>query len=360
MANYLGLVFNTEGSAYGSDMFAQGHSPQYFIQTKEHEANLNLAESDEDSLSTEIPRGAYPEPEGSATMSAHTKGAPTLMYSLLGNYVFTEDAVEVTLSDGTKVDRNLHEFWMGENSELPDYCGSFTYGDFMRKTIYGGVTDSLTWTAGLEKTEVELGFVYRHELSQKINIESIRQNFNVLQALPLVGYDYAASLTILENNSLVANCFKEVSIEVNNNLITGDDIRCLGQRKYGIRPSSESKEIEISLTTKFDRRNYEIIMAAMYGNANVDSDGWYGLEDCKTFTAKFELYASACTEEAEAIRFIFPCCYVTVDSITAENNNIEATIKLKPNNSRKVTLNNGTKINTPMYVRVRTEADELE
>ena len=359
MANYMGMKFNQASDAYGTDALSGNTLPDFFAQTNSHEAGLNIEEPDVTAMDTDLPRGGYPEPEGKINTSAHTKALPTYFYSLLGNYRFTEDGATLTI-DGESVTQNVHEFWMGENSELPQWSGLFTYGDFMQKKISGAVTDTMDWNATLDKTELELGFKYRNELSKQVNIETARQDYEIISGLPLIGYDYRSTLTIVEDNTITSNCFREAKISVNNNLITGEDIRCLGQRKYSIQPSSENKEIDIELTTKFDRRNYELITAAAYGNTNV-ANGYHGLEDCKNFTGRFTLYASACTEGAERVSMAFPRNIITVDTISADGNNLEATLNLKPVNTGKVTLLDGTtQINTPMYVKIISSADVVE
>lgn len=356
MTNYMGMKFNDSSDTYGTDALSGNTMPPFMVQTNSHEAGLNIDDPDITALETDLPRGGYPEPEGTVNVSAHTKAVPTYFYSLLGNYRFTSNGASIELSDGTTVTRNVHEFWMGENGELPQWSGMFTYGDFMQKKVMGAVTDSMTWTAGLEKTELELGFKYRQEYSKQANIETARQSFIMNSGLPLIGYDYSTSLTIVEEQTITSNCFRDATIDIQNNLITGDDIRCLGQRKYSIQPSSEEKNIEIDLTTKFDRRNYELITAAAYGNTNV-ANGYHGLEDCKNFTGHFNIYASACTEEAERINMIFPRNIIRLDTISAEGNNLEANLKLFPVNTGKVTLLDGTtQINTPMYVKVVSSA----
>ena len=360
MANYMGIKFNDTSDAYGTDALSGNTMPDFFVQTESHEAGLNIPDPDVTALDTDLPRGGYPEPEGKVSVSAHTQAIPTYLYALLGNYRFTANGATIELSDGTEVTRNVHEFWMGENSELPQWGALFTYGDFMQKKVIGAVADNMTWTAGLDKTKAELGFKYRQEYSKQVNVETARQSFTMSSGLPLIGYDYTSTLTIVEDNSITSTCFREATMSIENNLVTGDDIRCLGQRKYSIQPSSEKKNISIDLTTKFDRRNYELVTAAAYGNTNVAS-GYHGLEDCKNFTGRFILYASACTEEAERVSFAFPRNIIKLDTVSAESNNLEAKFKLYPVNTGSVTLHDGTTtINTPMYVKVISSAPKVE
>ena len=357
----MAMIFNEDTDSYGADPIAtQGlHVPdlQYF-QTDEHEANLNIEEPEVDAMSVIPARAGYPEPEGSVTVSAHTKIVPTYMYSLLGNYRFTENGASITTSGGSTVQRNVHEFWMGENSELPQWASSLNYSDFMQKRLTGCVTDTLDWTAGLDKTELEIGFKYRNEKSRTYNLETYRQMMTINEGLPLIGYDYNPRLNILENDTLQGRCFKEVKISVENNLISGEDVRCLGNRFYSVKPTSDSKSISIECTTSFTRDKYDLIMGAAYSNTNV-TEGYHSASACQTFTGHFQLSASPCAEEAEQVIFDFPQCLVNVDNLTADGNNLEATMKLTPIATGEATLLDNTKVRTPMYVKVVTAADTV-
>jgi hypothetical protein len=281
----------------------------------------------------------------------------------MGNYIFTPNAVTSDTEENKTL--NVHEFWIGENLERPEWCGEFAYSDFLVKRIYGAIMDSMTWNATLDKTTIELGLIYQDEAVKKTFLEAYRQTFNMLKALPLVGYDYTVAIldpvaADLNDPSAVSECFKEVTITVENNHATGEDARCLGSMKYGYKPTMESCNIEIEASTKFDRRNYEFIVGAMHNGYNPNQDGWNKLQACSSFDKKVILRARSCLDPDEYIEFRFPKCRVTLDPIDGDSNVIEATLQLQPYTTSKITLNDGeTEKITPMYVKVVSQAGRV-
>lgn len=373
MANYVGIVYTDDGHRYGWDTFVEGNkTPQFYLKNDSQSPDLNIEDFDNEDVRNGLDeyRNGYPEPQGDVTVTAHTKSAPTIFYGVLGNYIYTANAVEsATEVDGNDnpVTLNVHEFWVGENLERPEWCGEFAYSDFLLKRIYGGIWDSMTWNATLDKTTIELGLIYREEAVKDIYLEQYKQNFNLLKALPLVGYDYEVAILDLdaEEEELIADyasqCFKEVTITVENNHATGEDARCLGSMLYGYKPRMESCNIELEATTKFDRRNYEFIVGAMHNGYNPNQNRWNKLQACQTFDKKVVIRARSCIDPDEYIYFKFPKCRVTLDPIDGDSNIIEATLKLQPYTTEQVLLfDEQTRKTTPMYVQVVTKAPRVD
>lgn len=372
MANYVGIVYTTDGHRYGWDTFAEGKkTPQFYLKNDSQSPDLNIGDFDNEDVRNGLDeyRNGYPEPQGDVTVTAHTKSAPTILYGVLGNYIFTANGVTIEAEDENEEDRtlNVHEFWVGENLERPEWCGEFAYSDFLVKRIFGAIFDSMTWNATLDKTTVELGLIYRDEAVKDIYLEAYKDNFNLLKALPLVGYDYEVAILDLdaEEEQLLedyaSQCFKEVTITVENNHATGEDARCLGSMLYSYKPTMESCNIELEATTKFDRRNYEFIVGAMHNGYNPNSNRWNKLQACQTFNKKVILKARSCINPDEYIEFRFPKCRVTLDPIDGDSNVLEATLKLQPFTTEQVLLHDEqTRKTTPMYVKVVTTAGRVD
>lgn len=371
MANYVGIVYTDDGHRYGWDSFSENKKPQFYLKNDSQSPDLNIEDFDNEDVRNGLDeyRNGYPEPQGEVSITAHTKSAPTILYGVMGNYLFTPNAVTVAATEAGAEDEvfNVHEFWIGENLERPEWCGEFAYSDFFLKRIYGGIMDSMTWEATLDKTTVELGFIYQKEAVKDIYLEAYKDNFNLLKALPLVGYDY--EIAIIDPNAddeeivladYASQCFKELTITIENNHTTGEDARCLGSIYYGFKPTMESCNIEIEATTKFDRRNYEFIVGAMHNGYNPNSDRWNTLQICKTFNKKVVLKARSCIDPNEYILFRFPKCRVTLDPIDGDSNVIEATLTLQPFTTEQVLLHDEeTRKTTPMYAKVVTKAGRV-
>ena len=79
------------------------------------------------------------KPEASYDMKCDLKRIGHYMKAFLGNYVFT--------AGGNNT--NIHEFWGGENTELPSFTGWSTF-DIVMKKLVGMLCDSLKLEVGDE------------------------------------------------------------------------------------------------------------------------------------------------------------------------------------------------------------------
>ncbi|WP_292475445.1 hypothetical protein [Methanosphaera sp.] len=358
MVNYVGIVYEDAGDAYGTDQFKKNKSPAYYIHDDGHSPDLNVQDFDEEDTRNGLDefRNGYFEPEGDLSLSAHTSSLPTILYGVMGLYKYNSN-IE-TASDGTKL--NIHEFWIGDKFERPAFSGDFTSGDFLLKRVFGGLFDSMEWDANLNKTKIDLSMIYKTESIKQISLESYRSNFSMLKAIPLVGYDYTVQIGD-ENDDIntTSNCFNDFKLTIENNHQTGDDARCLGSISYGFKPNMESCNIEAEAVTKFNRRNYEFIIGAMHNEYNPNSGGWNSPAPCKEFTKKVTVKAQSCVDPDEYVLMVFPKCRITVDPIEADSNVLEATLKIKPFNTESVTLSNNMVKTTPLYIKVVTRATRV-
>lgn len=373
----MGIVYNPPDDDYGVDMFSKaqtGTDPEWYLRTNGVNLDLNPQELSIEDVRNGLDedRNGYFEPEGDVSLTAHVKSISELFYGVLGRYIFTENG-EVAQSDENK-QMNVHEFWAGENLDRPQFSADVASADFLLARIFGAMFDTMEWNATLDKTTIDLDFIYKDEATKEIYLDSYRSNWNELKALPLVGYDYTMYIgkdsdqdgfDDDDGDMIVSQCFKEFTLKIENNLTTGDDNRCLGRsRTYTVRPSSENCNIEVEAKTRFDRRNYEFIVGARHGGyAPVNK--WDHPKLCTTFTKKLYIEARSCIDPDEYVVFIFPKCKVTVDGIDGGSNNIESTVTLVPINSERVTLaakdGNGNEQvkQTAMYVKVVTDAGRV-
>ena len=379
MASYMGIVYNPSTDDYGVDMFKKAtepgeyYGPEYYLKTD----GINLDMNEQDLNQEEVRNGldedrnGYYEPEGDVKLTAHTKTISEIFYGVLGRYIFTGNGEDAQSDPNKKM--NVHEFWAGENLDRPQFNADIASADFLLARIFGAMWNEMEWNAGMDKTTIDLDFIYKTEATKDIYLDSYRSNWNVFQGLPLVGYDYTMYIGKDSNQDgiddddtdmIVSQCFKEFTLKIENNLTTGDDNRCLGKsRTYTIKPTSENMDIEVEAKTRFDRRNYSFIVGARHGGyAPVNK--WDSPKTCTTFTKKLYIEARSCIDPDEYVVFIFPKCKVKVDGIDGGSNNIESTVTLTPINTENVTLSatsNGQPITrrTAMYVKVVTEAGRV-
>ncbi len=379
MGNYMGISFTDEGDSYGTNkLFTK--EPQFYWRIKSSDADWNFGDFDDEDLD-EL-RVGYPEPAGTVELSgAHIRALPTIMYALLGNYLYTEGYTTETVVTGkdkdgndiTKtVNLNMHEFWAGNGLEVPEWCANMIYEVGNQTMIDGAVMDSFEINAGLNKTTAECGFVYRNEQSKEINVETVIQNKNILQALPLVGYDWTVTLTVNDDTTdeQITPCFNEVNISINNNILTGDDVRCLGKDRYGFKPSMEKREIEVTGKIKLTPATLPLINKLKYKGNTKSDGGWRYWNKCHNIDGSLKLRATSCLDSAEWIEFYFPKAAINIDPIKIEDGNVDVDLSLKLYNTKKVHLTQKVdptkedsdyiQVVTPMRVKIQTRAGKVE
>ncbi len=369
MGNYMGISFTDEGDTYGTNkLFTK--EPAFYWRIKSSDADWNFGEFDDEDLD-EL-RVGYPEPAGTVELSgAHIKAMPTILYALLGNYLFTENYTTVEV-DGEQVSVNMHEFWAGNGLEVPEWCANMIYEVGNQTMIDGAVMDSFELNAGLNKTTAECGFVYRNEQSKEINVETVIQNKNILQALPLVGYDWTVTLTVNDEslNQEIQPCFNEVNISVNNNILTGDDVRCLGKDRYGFKPTMEKREIEVTGKIKLTPATLPLVNTLKYKGSTQSTGGWRYWNKCHNIDGSLKLRATSCLDSAEWIEFYFPKAAINIDPIKIEDGNVDVDIALKLYNTKKAPLTQKVdpsnpdsayiQVVTPMRVKVQSRAPKVQ
>ena len=370
MGNYMGISFLDEGDSYGT-VKVNTKAPAFYWRIKSSDADWNFGEFDDEDLD-EL-RVGYPEPSGTVELSgAHVYAIPTIMYAMLGNYMFTEGYTTATENDET-VTLNMHEFWAGDGLEVPEWSANLIYGVGEHTMIDGAVMDTFELNANLNKTTAECGFVYRNEQTKEVNVDTLMQGKNVLQKLPLVGYDWTVTLTVNDeglDQTEITPCFNEVNISINNNLLTGDDVRCLGKDRYGFKPSLEKREIEVPGKIKLTPATLPLVNTLKYKGSTKSAGGWRYWNKCHNVDGTLKLRAVSCLDPNEWVEFYFPKAAINVDPIKIEDGNVDVDLTLKLYNTKKVSLTQKVDPNnpdsafiqvvTPMRVKVQTRAPKVQ
>ena len=347
MANYWCMIPENK---YAQDAFKEGKTPEFYVQTTSHNPDLN----DENqklnlgSMAVVKDRQGYPEPTGDISTSADVKVFQQYMYYLLGNYKYTAEGHDA--ADGTK--KHLHEFWGGERKSMPSASCAFTYDDFMEKITVGTILSSMKLTIGKELTTLEPSIVYSTERVTKINIDDYEHN--MLDAIPLIGYDYTVQI-----GESFGEVISDLEIELDNNVNT-DKCTVLGSRWYKRKPRFEKRDISITATTLFDEDNYETIIEAMHGRYNPRSDGYNYPHDCVSFHEKVVIKARTCEDTDEFILMVFPWCIIELEPIEANEGVLEASLTITPEKVKSVTMKDGTKKVTDIFVQVVNDQTKLQ
>ena len=347
MANYWCMV---PEDTYGEDAIEKGKTPEFYIQTTSHNPDLN----DENqklnlgSMAVVKDRQGYPEPSGDISTSADVKVFQQYMYYLLGNYKYTENGSQNT--DGSY--NHLHEFWGGERKSMPSCTCAFTYDDFMEKITIGTILSSMKMTIGKELTTIEPSIVYSTERVTKISIDEYEHN--VLDAIPFIGYDYEVKI-----GDSYGEVISDIEIELDNNVNT-DKCTVLGSRWYKRKPRFEKRDISITATTLFDEDNYELILKAMHGKYAPDQDGYNHPHECISFHDKVAIKARTCESRNEWVLIYFPWCVIELDPIEANEGVLEASLTITPEKAKEVTMKDGTKKVTDIFVQVLNDQPELQ
>lgn len=347
MANYWCMIPEDK---YGEDAIKKGKTPEFYIQTTSHNPDLN----DEaqllnlGSMAVVKDRQGYPEPSGDISTSADVKVFQMYMYYLLGNYIYTENGHDA----GSQGMKHLHEFWGGERKSMPSSTCAFTYDDFMEKITTGTILSSMKMTIGKELTTIEPSIVYANERTTEISIDEYEHN--VLDAIPLIGYDYEVQI-----GESYGEVISDLEIEIDNNVNT-DKCTVLGTRWYKRKPRFEKRDIKITATTLFDEDNYELIMKAMHGAYSPRSDGYNYPHDCISFHEKLTITARTCENRNEFIKMVFPWCVIEVDPIEANEGVLEASLTITPEKVKKQRLMSGTEKVTDIYVQVVNDQPQLQ
>lgn len=304
-------------------------------------------------------RAGYMNPQASVESTMDNESIGSFFYALLGNYGFTENK-SITLKNNsatTTGTMNIHEFFGGENTKLPSFTGSMTM-DFAEKRLFGLLCESLKIEAKDDLATLSTEWVYKTEDSTVIN-ENSQEYPEKENTVPLIGYDFELQF----GSNVPSSVISEFSLEIKNNLNT-DGTRGLGSRMPQKRASAQAREVDLSLTTTMSLSNYELLVAAEYGQTPSTTTPAVGKKytpsACKLSTTPLTIIIRTCEDNyAKFIQIHFPKCIITCDPIeTSESDEMELEVTLIPATTGTVDLEtNGNAQYTDMQVVIGNNED---
>ena len=263
-------------------------------------------------------------------------------YGFLDNYVYTA---------GDTDEPNIHEFYGGENKELPSFRGLAVF-DMLKKYIYGMLEDGLKLECSDDSLSVEADWVYKTEKAGIIGSsgETFTRPDDLEDDLFIMFYDISMKL----NNSALDGVSTSLSFEGQNNHDVDATIG-FGSRAPQVRASAGKREITLELTTTLTSDTVRSILDAEYGEV-----GALAPSSCKILKVPLEINIALCEVSGVACKILFPQCTLKAEYDMSGSDAIEVTLSLATLGSGTVTLDDdSTTVTTDMYVKLTNALEEL-
>lgn len=288
-------------------------------------------------------RAGVMKPTGSIEGQVDLKRIGHYFRALLDCYEFTEGA--------TNDDMNIHEFYGGENTQLPSFCGIQTF-DIFQKQLVGLLLDALKLEVSDEFMTFGADWIYKTETVQKIDPNEY-EKLEMEGDIPLMFYDVKVKLNNkppLEEGSGIQSSF---SCEIKNNHDVDKTIG-LGSRYPQRRANAQQREIDLSLVTTLVEETLDSILDGEYGEV-----GALQPSSCKILKVPLELEVAICEDPDRKMTILFPECILNVEYDLSDADAIEVTIKLSAMGTGKAELNDGSEVITDMYIKLENDMPEI-
>lgn len=284
-------------------------------------------------------RAGIMKPTGSTSADADLQRLAWYFYAFLGNYKCT------TVSNGV-----IHEFWGGENKELPSFRGLALY-DMVEIFLYGLLCDSLKLEVSDEAMSVDADWIYKTEKSY---ILEEGQEYAVPEELEndlyIMGYD----VRVLLNGNDPDGVQNSFSFEGNNNHNVDGTIG-LGSRAPQKKAHALKRDLNMSLSSVLTRSNARSILDGRYGQVDAISPS-----KCNLIQSSLKLEVKLCEYPNLFMEMYFPACTITNEFDMSGADDIETTMSLASLGTEKATLHNGDEILTDIYVKIKNNQPEIE
>lgn len=282
------------------------------------------------------------KPSGSTSGNIDLQRMTWFIRGFLDNYKHTAG------SDGL----HIHEFWGGENHELPSFVGMALYDD-LKIALYGLLLDTLKLEVSDSAMTASEDWLYATE---KAEIIAVGDEFNKPSQLtdsniPIRTYD----VQVLLNGESPGAIQTSFSMEGNNNHDQDGTIG-LGSRFPQEKAQAQKRNIALTLGTTLNRNSYREILNARYGAVNINSPS-----ECKVLTDKLTLKIRQCENPNQQMIIEFPKCTLNAEFDLKGADRIEATLNLNTLGNNEITLNDETtKVDTDIYVKLINKVPELK
>lgn len=290
-------------------------------------------------------RAGIMKPTGSTSADADLQRLAWYFYAFLGNYRFT------AVND----ERNIHEFWGGENKELPSFRGVALY-DMLKMYLYGLLCDSLKLEVSDEAMSVDADWIYKTEKSYILNEgQEFTTPEELINDLYIMGYDVKVYLNGQDPDG-VQNSF---SFEGNNNHNVDGTIG-LGSRFPQKKAHALKRDLNMSLSSVLTRDNARSILDGRYGEVDA-----YKPSACKLLNSSLKVVVAPCeyyngSTPQLYMEMYFPACTITNEFDMSGADDIETTMSLSSLGTEKATMYNNDEIITDIYVKIKNNQPKIE
>lgn len=257
--------------------------------------------------------------------------------AFLGNYKFTS---------GSSGNPNKHEFWGGEQNNLPSFTLWETY-DYFEKTVIGAVLDNLKLECSDENMTGESEFKYKTETSHKLyDIDDYEATF-LEDDWEVMFYDIVCTFGPDEIPGLVSS----LSFDGKNNL--SDKVIGFGSRLPQRKPLAQDRDIELSLVSTLEEESVELIQKAEYGEEG------HTPSSCKLFKIPFKIVINICENTDDKLTILFPECTFVAEYESSGSDEIEVNFKLVAMGTGTAEMLDGTEIVTDMYALLENDMSQI-
>ena len=329
--------------SYGEEVEKTDFHPSFWNEANSMNFRLNddiITKSGGSRMNTKARAGVM-KPTGSTSADADLQQLTWYFRGFLDNYVHTAGT-------GTL---HIHEYYGGENKELPSFRGIATY-DMLKKYIYGMILDQLSLEVSDDSMSVGADWIYKTE---KAGIIGSGDSFNRPYALTgedlfIMFYDVSLKL----NDEPLDGVSTAFSFTGNNNHNVDATIG-LGSRYPQKRALAGKRDNQLSITTTLTPDTVRSILDAEYGEV-----GALEPSSCKILQVPLELNIALCEDADQSCKILFPKCTLRVEYDMSNADAIEATMTLETLGTGTATLNDNSTVKTDMYVKLVNKQDIID
>ena len=343
MARGFGIALETE---YGNVQNIDDIDLDWF--QKMEEVNFELgdeAETDDGGSRSDVVAWAgAAKPNGSTSAKVDLQRITWYLLGFLDHYIHTAGS-------GATAGLHIHEFYGGENHELPSFVGLAVY-DALKIAVFGLIEDGLKLEVSDSAMTVNCDWLYATETAEILGINEDFEEPEELadSKIPIRFYDVSVKL----NGSKPGSVQTSFSMEGNNNHDQDGTIG-LGSRFPQEKPQAAKRTISLSLATTLNRGSYRDILDARYGVVDGVTPS-----ACRILTVPLELTIAQCEHPEQQLIIKFPECTLKAEFDLKGADRVEATLNLQTLGNGEVTLNDGTTtVNTDMYCKLINKVPEL-
>lgn len=288
-------------------------------------------------LSIVRPGSYIPQPE--------FEGVPDLkqighfLKGVLGNYVYTA---------GEGTDKNIHEFYGGENRKLPSFTLFGHFDEFIKK-VKGTLIQSVSMEVSNEFIKFSVKCVAsKDEKSDGVPAATALKTLTGI--IPLAFYD----VSLLLDGEVPPGIVSTFKWEVSNDIKT-DDAVGISRRFMQIKPSAGKRTNEMEMEVSMEPETVKYLEMFEYG-----AEGLSEPSNCLIAKVPLQIQMAACENPDEKLTIVFPDCIAKAEYSASGSDAMNIKLSLKALKTTNVDLNDAvTEVQTDVYCKLENDIPEL-